>query len=769
MDELIQEISNIRDELNTTKTKIEKIDERKSEPDKRIEAIDSQIEILDDQVENFENQINDYRQRAVKEFNIGNQLDKESAEYRVTERNRIDLRDKALELFQKQEKVKKEKEDLQKKKNNLKEENEQRIDEEKSDVLNSLRERIEDIKKRLLEKTGQVNEELNKNETAYNNVSIILDRFKDKQKSETDISKREHIEEQIEEYSELKNEHDKRSRELLNQKRKLQSLNQDVEKLDREFKKIIDEIQGKKIVDENEPVIENAQQDVSIEENEEPKNEEPKPSAPSKKYFFNGREIKGIFNPETKKFEYFDAKTGKTLLRKFDVEKGSFYFKDIDGQKVDTVEPEQQVDEEFRSLLDDGVLDEELARTKGNSITSSAQEEPEKRVKPEFTVELEEQQEEEASEQENDDFAPIEEIFNGREDIVGTGDGEIDIPMEDAEQNPREVKTREANVNQTSKRRIIKPQLEDIEVLGIENNEFGISKIEIDEATGKVVVYDLDNKSVHNEQYDSNLVVNRLTKNPVDVPDLDKDGLVAKNMYDALINEIIDYDYLSENQKEILGKIDPRVIKSLYEYSVKINSKEPLNILKDYLFSMTEKDRTIPFEMEYNLKKIYNTDLTLEEIKKIKEVSKAAQEMNKEMVTIKKDIIIKRAFGRVKKQIQERIERKALNSGEKPKSKAKEKAKRVIKGIYKNAMIHGMYLKGKLTKEDHLKTKSKVRQFESQFMKDLDVRDILEENALKQKEEQKNEPKEQKNNMSIDPSEPEEQDNKENDDFWFIF
>ena len=409
------------------------------------------------------------------------------------------------------------------------------------------------------------------------------------------------------------------------------------------------------------------------------------------------------------------------------------------GEQWFTVDFEETPVEDFHSLLDDGVLDEELARAKRKAVVQPKEEE-----------------------RENDDFAPIEEIFNGREDIVGTGDGEIDIPMEDAEQNPREVKTRKANVNQTSKRRIIKPQLEDIEVADIENNEFGISKIEINEATGNVVIYDLDAKSLYNKQYDSNLVVNRFTKNPVDVPDLDKDGLVAKNMYDALINEIIDYDYLSENQKEILGKIDPRVIKSLYEYSVKINSKEPLNILKDYLFSMTDKDRTIPFEMEYNLKKIYNTGLTLEEIKKIKEVSKAAQEMNKEMVSIKKDFVLKRAFGRVKKQIQEKIERKALNSGEKPKSKAKEKAKRVIKGIYKNAMIHGMYLKGKLTKEDPSKTKDKVIQFETQFMKDLNVRDIL----PKQDEPVQNEPKEQKNNMSIDPSEPEEQDNKENDDFW---
>ena len=401
---------------------------------------------------------------------------------------------------------------------------------------------------------------------------------------------------------------------------------------------------------------------------------------------------------------------------------------------------EETPEEGFHSLLDDGVLDEELARTKRKAVFRQRVEEVE-----------------------NDDFAPIEEIFNGRKEKEGPRDTEIDIPMDEEKQKPQRVEIKRDNINQPPKRSTtITPQEHDIEVPGAgndyseikiskatENKDFGISKIEISEATGNVKVFDLDGEPIFKETYDSDFVINRFdekNKLPVKEPDTRKDGFTTCFMYGTLNDLLAKVESTCNSEEEIERSqdVDPRVINALYKIAIDRNSKEPLNYLKDYLFSMVkEKDEidinnnVIPFQMEYNLKDIYNTDLTLEEIKKIQEVSNAAQKMNKEYVSVKKDFFAKRAFYKIKKQLVERKQNKAIAGGDAPSSKVPNKAKRIIKGIYRKAVIHGMYLKGKIKRENPKKTKLKVREYESKFMKDLDVRDYLADRQKSKSEEPK--------------------------------
>ena len=127
-------------------------------------------------------------------------------------------------------------------------------------------------------------------------------------------------------------------------------------------------------------------------------------------------------------------------------------------------------------------------------------------------------------------------------------------------------------------------------------------------------------------------------------------------------------EYGEDVAAEKFEDIDTRVLFALGEIGD--------SYIEDYIWSIYERDETMPFELEYNLKDIYDTDMSLEEIDEIKRFSKTAKKQNGEMVDVKKDNILKRAYGRIKKEIKERIDRKLLSSGEKPLSRKEKREQR---------------------------------------------------------------------------------------------
>ena len=264
-----------------------------------------------------------------------------------------------------------------------------------------------------------------------------------------------------------------------------------------------------------------------------------------------------------------------------------------------------------------------------------------------------------------------------------------------------------------------------------------ISRIEVEEATGYVKAYDDDNKLIYNKQFEYDkeegfLLIDEYESNEEEINRYIEEKIIP-------IKNFFIEEYGEEDFENKLESIDSRIFEMLVDLKQE-------KLLDNYMWSIFEKDETMPFQLDYNLKDIYNSDMTLEEIDRVQEISKTAQKQNKDMVNIKKDNILKRAFGRITKGIQERRERKLLYSGNNSQSKLKDGAKRIIKGVYKEARIQGMYLKGKLTRENPLKTKSKVREFSKQYEAKVDETKARESMEAKAKEEEL----EKRDNFDID-------------------
>lgn len=399
---------------------------------------------------------------------------------------------------------------------------------------------------------------------------------------------------------------------------------------------------------------------------------------------FNGREAKRVFIPEEGYYKYYDVNTGNEVDWVIDFHTGAGIF--VDKEKSSEKEPHFH---------------------KSNDLFEG---------------------------NEHNDFEAIESIFNSRKGKSPTRENiNIDIPLDkEKEKNDDEVLFNELDKTfadkgkhkfepkenddhvvggssnaDLSKREKITPQLEDVEVAedgsnkSPISNKFGISKIDIVEATGTIDVYDLEG-------------------NRISLEDIKKSNHNQKQ-----INEAIDkmLDRLDEKypDEKMRYYYDRRISKVLYKIASKKESSEIIDVVEQYIESILDKNAKMPFMINYNLKDIYNTDMSLAEIKKLQNISKIAQKQNKEMVDIEKDNPLKRAFGRIKKGIQERKENKLLNSGDTLKGKIKQGSKKVITGIYRNAKIHGMYLKGKLTREDSLRTKARVETERAKFVKDLRV------------------------------------------------
>ena len=256
-----------------------------------------------------------------------------------------------------------------------------------------------------------------------------------------------------------------------------------------------------------------------------------------------------------------------------------------------------------------------------------------------------------------------------------------------------------------------------------------ISKIEVEEATGQVLAFDEEGHIFYDKQFEYSIEKNGF--NLAEGYEYDLVGVEYRKFYKKIVDikDRLFKKFGEEEYRKNIQNVDERI------YNLLIDMKDE-KALEDYLWSIFEKDETMPFQLDYNLKDIYNTDMTLEEIDKVQEFSKIAQKQNRKMVNIKKDNILKRAFGRISKGIQERRERKLLDSGNNSHSKLKDGAKRIIRGVYKESRIHGMYLKGKLTRENPRITKSKVKEFSKQYEAKVDEKKARESMKAKSKEEE---------------------------------
>ena len=258
----------------------------------------------------------------------------------------------------------------------------------------------------------------------------------------------------------------------------------------------------------------------------------------------------------------------------------------------------------------------------------------------------------------HDDFAEIEEIFKQPQVQTQERKEEPVIPKVEEVIKPK------VTGYETKKRKtgVLHPQMEDVEVGEDEEKHTDsstkiIKRIEIDEATGQISVIGSNNNVIYSKQF---------------VYDMESEEFVLADGYDYEQTDAEFEEYIDTVEK-IKDSIKKEYGLDLYEQKIKgvdgrifqvLADMKKEDVFEDYIYSIFEKDETLPFQLSYNLKDIYNTDMSLEEIKEIQNYSKVAQKQNKEMVDIEKDSLPKRIFGRIKKGIQDRIERRMLSSGE---------------------------------------------------------------------------------------------------------
>ena len=277
----------------------------------------------------------------------------------------------------------------------------------------------------------------------------------------------------------------------------------------------------------------------------------------------------------------------------------------------------------------------------------------------------------EPKETKQDDFSDILEIFNTKPETQRKG-VDIDIPLEDkpkkVEATPKYKPLENADSveegkfaapHKTGKK--IEPQYEDIIIDEDETSHIDskilISRIEIDEATGIIRARDEHDKIIYNKQYEYDVDLKDFIL--ADGEKINLEDEEYQKFRDEKVNKIQDRlikQYGKEVYDEKFKNIDGRVFDLLFDLKNEA-------LLEDYIYSIFEKDETMPFMLNYNLKDIYNTEMSLAQIKDVQEYSKIAYKQNKEMVDIKKDNPFKRAFGRIKKGIKEVINTKLLGSG----------------------------------------------------------------------------------------------------------
>ena len=91
--------------------------------------------------------------------------------------------------------------------------------------------------------------------------------------------------------------------------------------------------------------------------------------------------------------------------------------------------------------------------------------------------------------------------------------------------------------------------------------------------------------------------------------------------------------------KNLKAQEDSKLIKSFYTKK-----------LEDYLDMLTSEDKVDGFKINYDLKGIYDTELSLKEIRRIFKIARKTREIAGEKISIDQDSLSKRFFGNIKKR-----------------------------------------------------------------------------------------------------------------------
>lgn len=129
-----------------------------------------------------------------------------------------------------------------------------------------------------------------------------------------------------------------------------------------------------------------------------------------------------------------------------------------------------------------------------------------------------------------------------------------------------------------------------------------------------------------------------------------KDNKISK------VIEILKGRFSTEAISNIEGAIDPNIIEFIHK-----NNKEIDIGIHDYIKFLQGQPGS--FNIVYDLRNIYDSDLDHKQIESIMGISKKASKLNQELVVVKKDNIIKRLLGKVKKRISQK-ERKRIKATE---------------------------------------------------------------------------------------------------------
>ncbi len=276
----------------------------------------------------------------------------------------------------------------------------------------------------------------------------------------------------------------------------------------------------------------------------------------------------------------------------------------------------------------------------------------------------------EPKETKQDDFSDILEIFNTKPETKRKS-VDIDIPLNDKDRKkqPSPSSQPKENANhvvegkfegrpKTGKK--FEPQYEDIIIdedgTSHTDSKILISRIVIDEATGKIRAIDENEKVIYDKQYEYDSEEDFKLVDGEKYELEDREYIKFKEEKINKIQSLLIKQYGNETYKEKFKNLDGRIVELLIDLKDEV-------LLEDYIYSIFERNETMPFGLHYNLKDIYNTDMSLEEIKKVQSYSKIAYKQNREMVDIEKDSLPKRIFGKIKKGIKEVINTKLLGSG----------------------------------------------------------------------------------------------------------
>ena len=265
----------------------------------------------------------------------------------------------------------------------------------------------------------------------------------------------------------------------------------------------------------------------------------------------------------------------------------------------------------------------EETKTKENEQEENEQEEIEQKENEQEETEQEENEQEEPEQEENE-----QEETEQKEN-----------EQEETEQKENEQEEPEQKENEQEK--TDEEEFEDINKYS-DNKKQEIYAINIDFAREKFSILNDDGKEILNEEYLDGMDDEELEKYN------EKSSILIKQCIEELKEEYsdIDIDFAKE-------KADPMIISGL----AYIDRKEEI---KEYIKSLWDKEESIPFFLNYDMRNIYDSGLDRDEIKYYNKIAKFAKKQNRAAVQVEKDNIIKRAWGNLKLRASEWKENRQL-------------------------------------------------------------------------------------------------------------